>query len=79
MSAELAIQELRKDVRVLTDLVAAMADMIGPRVTRAQMLERLRVSSNTLTAGVSNGRYPKPANDGKWLLSEVIEWEKNHA
>ncbi len=44
MSAELAIQELRKDMRVLTDLVSAMADMIGPRVTRAQMLERLRVS-----------------------------------
>ncbi len=71
--------ELQKQIDVLTFAVISLTEMMGARITRAQMLERLRVSSNTLTAGVRNGRYPKPANDGKWLLSEVIEWEKNHA
>jgi len=71
--------ELQKQIDVLTFAVISLTEMLGSRLTRAQMLERLRVSSNTLTAGVRDGRYPSPANDGKWLLSEVIEWEKNHA
>ena len=59
----------------LTDAVRTMLTLTGARLTRQQMLQRLQVSGNTLTAGVRTGRYPAPANDGKWLLAEVLEWE----
>ena len=61
----------------LTEAVKTMATLTGSRLTRAQMMQRLQVSTNTLTAGVRTGRYPSPANDGKWLLAEVLEWEQN--
>jgi hypothetical protein len=52
-----------------------IARMRGDRLTRDEMLERLRISSNTLTARVRNGDVPTPGKDGKWLLAEVLEWE----
>ncbi len=61
------------------DLLASaffqLAKLSGARLTRAQMCERLGVSSNTLTARVRKGDVPTPGKDGKWLLSEVVEWE----
>lgn len=59
----------------LTAAFVAMAKLTGARLTRAQMLERLGISSNTLTSRVRNGDVPKPGKDGKWLLAEVVEWE----
>lgn len=63
----------------LTAAFIAMAKLTGARLTRAQMLERLGVSSNTLTARVRSGQVPKPGSDGKWLLAEVVEWESGEA
>lgn len=63
----------------LTAAFVAMAKITGARLTRAQMLERLGVSSNTLTARVRSGQVPKPGSDGKWLLAEVVEWESRDA
>ncbi|WP_431276208.1 helix-turn-helix transcriptional regulator [Variovorax ureilyticus] len=71
MSEAAILQRLDK----MTAAVVQMAKMTGARLTRAQMLERLGVSSNTFTARVRSGQVPKPCSDGKWLLSEVIEWE----
>ena len=56
-----------------------IARLAGERLTRAQMLKRLGVSSNTLTARVRNKLAPEPGSDGKWLLSEVLEWESRDA
>lgn len=52
-----------------------IAKLHGERLTREEMLARLRISGNTLTARVRKGEVPTPGKDGKWLLSEVIEWE----
>lgn len=51
----------------------------GNRLTRAEMCERLRVSGKTLTDRVRRRAVPAPADDGKWLLSEVLEWESHLA
>lgn len=56
----------------LEQLIARLA---GERLTRAQMLARHGISSNTLTARVRKGDLPTPGKDGKWLLSEVLQWE----
>lgn len=52
-----------------------IARLVGERLTRAQMLKRLGISSNTLTARVRAKQVPAPGADGKWLLTEVVEWE----
>lgn len=63
----------------LTAACVTLARMLGARLTRTQMCERLGVSSNTLTARVRKGDVPTPGKDGKWLLSEVVEWESRNA
>jgi predicted DNA-binding transcriptional regulator AlpA len=75
MSEQAILQRLDS----LTAAFVAMAKLTGARLTRAQMLERLGVSSNTLTSRVRAGMVPKPGKDGKWLLSEVVEWESRDA
>lgn len=54
-----------------------IARLAGERLTRAQMLTRYGISSNTLTARVRKGDVPTPGKDGKWLLEEVLKWERN--
>lgn len=59
----------------LTSAVLFMAKNNGTRLSRADMCERLGVCSKTLTERVRKHKVPAPGNDGKWLLSEIVEWE----
>ena len=59
----------------LTTTVATFARLVGARLTRAEVLERLRISRNTLPVYIAERGFPKPCKDGKWLLAEVVEWE----
>jgi hypothetical protein len=59
----------------LTSAVLLMARRHGTRLSRAEMCERLGVCGKTLTERVRAGKAPTPGADGKWLLSEVVEWE----
>lgn len=68
-------QAILRQLEILNFAVRAMVRDTGTRLTRAQMCERLGVSSNTLTARVRRGDVPTPGRDGKWLLAEVVEWE----
>lgn len=70
-------QAIIQRLDTLTAAMIAMARTTGARLTRADMCNRLGVSSNTLTARVRRGEVPTPGRDGKWLLSEVIEWESH--
>lgn len=54
-----------------------MASMLGTRLDRAQLAERLGVHRNTLANRLqTDRRFPRPGPDGKWLLSDVVEWEQ---
>ena len=54
-----------------------MATMLGTRLDRGQLAERMGIHRNTLAKRLSTDtRFPRPGSDGKWLLSEVIEWEQ---
>ena len=66
---------LRRLARIELTLLQIVR-MRGLRLTRAEMCERLGVTSHTITYRVRRGELPRPGADGKWLLSEVIEWEE---
>ena len=60
----------------LTAAFVAMSRLVGARLTRTQMCERLGISSKTLTDRVKSGEAPRPLpEEGKWLLANVVEWE----
>lgn len=63
----------------LTSAFIAMSRLVGARLSRAQMCERLGVSGKTLTDRVRRGIVPSPGKDGKWLVCEVVEWESREA
>lgn len=46
----------------------------GARITRAELAKRFGVHRNTVTRIIASPGFPQ-AHEGKWLLSEVMEWE----
>ena len=74
------VEQLQQQLRQLTTAMAHMAACLGTRLTRDQLCERLGVHRNTLTRRLEQDRsFPRPGKDGRWLLSEVIEWEQSQA
>ncbi len=54
-----------------------LASVTGARLTREQLAERLCVHYNTIPNWMKqDAMFPRPDRYGKWLLSEVIEWEQ---
>jgi predicted DNA-binding transcriptional regulator AlpA len=74
-STDTTIETLAERVAELTTAVAQGFRLTGARLTRAEVLERLRVSRNTLDSYIKTKDFPTPGRDGKWLLAEIIEWE----
>ncbi len=55
----------------------ALISLTGTRLTREQLAERLCVHYNTIPNWMKHDvLFPRPDRYGKWLLSEVIEWEQ---
>lgn len=67
---------LLQRIDALTRAVQHLAQTQGTRLTREQLAQRLGCHRNTLRARVAAKGFPKPCSDGKWLLSEIIEWEQ---
>lgn len=65
------LAELRQDVRSLRDTVLTL---LNRRLSRQDMADRMGVTTRTLARMIDAGKVPQPVN-GKWLLSEVVEWE----
>ena len=63
-------------IEKLTSAVSYLAQINGTRLSRQDMCVRLDVCSKTLTQRVRDNKAPRPCNDGKWLLFEVLEWER---
>lgn len=57
-----------------------MAQTLGTRLTREQLAERLGIHRNTLRHRLTTDHdFPRPGRDGKWLLSDVIDWEQRQS
>lgn len=70
-----ALREVVADLRTTLHSAIAVIDKDHDRfIGRQEMADRLGVSTATLDRRVKAGTVPRPVN-GKWLLSEVREWE----
>lgn len=70
-------QAILKRMDSMASAVQLMASMLGTRIDRTQLAERMGVHRNTLTNRLNAGAdIPRPGKDGKWLLSDVIAWEQ---
>lgn len=63
-------------IEQLTTAVRLLSAMMGTRLSRQQLCDRLGIHRNTLARRMTEPGFPLPGGDGKWLLSEVIEWER---
>ena len=63
------------ELRSLRETVLTLMRYVGPRLSREQICTRLSITRTTLTRRVATGQFLRPMADGKWLLSEVVEWE----
>ncbi len=69
--------KLLERVDRLASAVQLMAAMLGTRLDREQFAQRLGVHRNTLRSRLAVDRtMPRPGRDGRWLLSEIIDWEQ---
>ena len=69
------LQALKDEVTALKEVVMLMARVKGERLTSAQVVERVGRTRQTLTTMIRRGDFPAPCTDGRWLLSEIMEWE----
>lgn len=63
------IQALRQELHLIT----------GTRLNREQLSDRLCITTRTLYSRIENGSVPRPGRDGRWLLSDIMEWEREGA
>lgn len=69
-------ESIERRLRRVEDVLIALTQAIAPRVDRTQLAERFGIHRNTLRTRLAKDRtFPRPCADGRWLLSEVIEWE----
>ncbi|MEG2582480.1 helix-turn-helix transcriptional regulator [Comamonas sp.] len=73
MEAEL--EALRNQVNALTNAVTLMARVKGERLTTIQVEERIGRTRQTIMKMVRHGDFPEPCTDGRWLLSDILEYE----
>lgn len=69
--------QLLERIDKMSSAMQLMASMLGTRLDRGQLADRMGVHRNTLAKRLATDHtFPRPGRDGKWLLSEVIEWEQ---
>ncbi len=62
-------------IDALTRAVEHLSALVGARLTHAEVCARLRIHRNSLKIYIARHHFPQPGRDGKWLLSEIVEWE----
>lgn len=62
-----------------TAAVCTLAQNQGTRLNGTAMCARQGISRNTLTKRTKCKDFPVQGPDGKWALSDVIEWEQKNA
>jgi rRNA pseudouridine-1189 N-methylase Emg1 (Nep1/Mra1 family) len=71
------VSMLSQAIKINEEALRIMMENRGDRITRKELLERLRISDAGLRLWIKVGKFPPADIDNKWLLSEVIEWERD--
>lgn len=67
---------LQSQVDTLVHAVKTLCIQNGGRLNRQQFADRLGIHRNTLVKFLARDRsMPRPGDDGKWMLTEIIDWE----
>lgn len=61
------------ELKALREMLSGIAEK---HMDRQEVADRLGVHQTTLDRWVKAGSFPRPKN-GKWLLSHVIQWERD--
>ena len=70
------IESLKNQVEILTHAVKTLCVQHGGRLNRQQLADRLGVHRNHIATLLSRDRsMPRPGEEGKWMLIEIIDWE----
>lgn len=72
MSEEAILKEIR-------GLRLDMAKILGTRLDKEAMANRLGVTTRTLYNRIQAGSVPRPGPDGKWLVADVMAWEEEQS
>ena len=76
MSTELQLTKMQETINSLTQAVQFLCKNHGARLNQQQLADRLGVHRNTIANMLERDRrMPRPGKDGKFLLSEIIDWE----
>lgn len=70
--------EIASHLQSLTQAVILLSDQLGARLDSAQLCARIGCHRNTLVNLKKDPAFPSPVGS-KWLLSDVLEWEKSKA
>lgn len=75
------LRSIRANVEALQQQLAQVLKAKGDRLNRAELARFLGIHRHTLRRRLDTDRtLPRPGTDGKWLLSEVLEWQsRSHA
>lgn len=68
-------EQLTQEIAALRHKVDALLDALGPRITREQLCKRRGCHRNTIPGLIDRGIVPRPDVNGRFLLSEVMEYE----
>ena len=71
--------EIVRRLDLLTSAIHELAQVMGARLNREQLSARLGVHRNTLAKRIREPRFPLPDKHGRWLLADVIQWERNNS
>lgn len=63
-------------IDALTSAVQLLAKGQGTRLDKSELADRLGIHRNTLRTRAAGKGFPKAGPDGKWALSDVIDWEQ---
>lgn len=69
--------EMKKEIVMLRQAIQSLVQQTGHRLSRSEVSRRLGVCRQTLSERVKVGSFPAPGKDGKWLLSDLIEFERS--
>ncbi len=69
------VHQLQQRIDTLTRTVHTLVQTIGPRLTREQLCQRRGIHRNTLAGLIDRGIVPRPDVHGRFILSDVIEYE----
>ena len=66
----------RAILKEIRSLRLDMTKILGTRLDKEAMANRLGVTRRTLYNRIQSGSVPNPGTDGKWLLADVMVWEE---